>query len=123
VLLSLFLTPTTIKEEALKPIKTHYPSNPKPSFKPKRDVKKETLKPKEEAFVCMFCGCAGHLDESCFSCKRIEKRRFDYARNSYRDELSDFLSRSFSHASHCTSYHALSQFSHGPNHRSYDFDS
>jgi hypothetical protein len=30
------------KEEALKPTKTHYPSNPKPSFNPKRGVKKET---------------------------------------------------------------------------------
>jgi hypothetical protein len=30
------------EEEALKPTKTHYPSNPKPSFKPNRDVKKET---------------------------------------------------------------------------------
>jgi hypothetical protein len=28
------------EEEALKPIKTHYPSNPKPSFNPKRGVKK-----------------------------------------------------------------------------------
>jgi hypothetical protein len=28
------------KEEALKPTKTLYPSNPKSSFKPKRDVKK-----------------------------------------------------------------------------------
>jgi hypothetical protein len=27
------------KEEALKPTKTHYPSNPKPSFNPKREVK------------------------------------------------------------------------------------
>jgi hypothetical protein len=28
------------EEEALKPTKTHYPSNLKSSFKPKRDVKK-----------------------------------------------------------------------------------
>jgi hypothetical protein len=40
------------EEEALKPTKTHYPFNPKPSFKPKREVKKETPKPREEAFVC-----------------------------------------------------------------------
>jgi hypothetical protein len=26
------------EEESLKPIKTHYPSNPKPSFNPKRGV-------------------------------------------------------------------------------------
>jgi hypothetical protein len=32
------------EEEAVKPIKTHYPSNPKPSFNPKRGVKKNTPK-------------------------------------------------------------------------------
>jgi hypothetical protein len=50
------------EEEALKPTKTHYPSNPKPSFNPKREVRKETPKPREEAFVGMFCGHASHLD-------------------------------------------------------------
>jgi hypothetical protein len=50
------------EEEALKPTKTHYPSNLKSSFNPKRGVRKETPKPREEAFVCMFCGRAGHLD-------------------------------------------------------------
>jgi hypothetical protein len=54
------------EEKALKPTKTHYPSNPKPSFNSKREVRKETPKPREEAFVCIFCGCAGHLDEFCF---------------------------------------------------------
>jgi hypothetical protein len=54
------------EEEALKPTKTYYPSNPKPSFNPKRGVKKETPKPREEAFVCMFCDRASHLDEFCF---------------------------------------------------------
>jgi hypothetical protein len=44
------------EEEALKPTKTHYSSNPKPSFNPKREVKRETPKPREGAFVCMFCG-------------------------------------------------------------------
>jgi hypothetical protein len=28
------------EEEALKPIKAHYPSNPKPSFNPKREARK-----------------------------------------------------------------------------------
>jgi hypothetical protein len=75
------------KEEAtIKPTKAHYPSNPKPSFNPKREARKETPKPGEEAFVCMFCGCVGHLDDFCFFRKRIEKRRIDYARNSYCDE-------------------------------------
>jgi hypothetical protein len=41
------------EEEALKPIKTHYPSNPKPSFNPKRGVKKNTPKPIEK--VCISC--------------------------------------------------------------------
>jgi hypothetical protein len=55
------------KEEAIiKSTKAHYPSNPKRSFNPKREVRKETSKPREEAFICMFCGRAGHLDEFCF---------------------------------------------------------
>jgi hypothetical protein len=75
-------------------------------------VKKETTKPREKAFVCIFCGHAGHLDEFCFCHKRIEKRRFDYTRNSYCDEFSNFLPRSFSRASPRTSAHALSHFFH-----------
>jgi hypothetical protein len=85
------------EEEALKPTKAHYPSNPKPSFNPKREAMKETPKPKEEAFVCIFCGRAGHLDEFCFRRKRIERRRVEYARDSYRDEFIDFLPCSYSH--------------------------
>jgi hypothetical protein len=54
------------EEEALKPTKPHYPSNLKPSFNQKREARKETPKPREEAFVCMFYGRAGHLDEFCF---------------------------------------------------------
>jgi hypothetical protein len=74
------------KEEAtIKSTKTHYPSNPKPSFNPKREVRKETLKPREEIFIRMFCGRAGHLDEFCFQWKRIERRRVEYARDSYHD--------------------------------------
>jgi hypothetical protein len=41
------------KEEIIKSTKTHYPSNSKSSFNSKRSVKKETPKPKEEAFVYM----------------------------------------------------------------------
>jgi hypothetical protein len=93
------------EEETIKSIKTHYPSNLKPSFNPKREVRKETPKPREEAFVCMFCGRAGHLDEFCFRRKRIEKRCFDYARNLYRNEFTNFLPHSYS----C----ALSHFFHG----------
>jgi hypothetical protein len=103
------------EEQTIKSTKTHYPSNPKPSFNPKREVRKETPKPREEAFVCMFCGCAGHMDEFCFRHKRIEKRRFDYARNSYRNKFIDFSPRTSSRASFC--------FIHGPNYRSYGFGS
>jgi hypothetical protein len=71
----------------------------------------------------MFCGHAGHLDEFCFHRKRIEKMRFEYARNSYRDEFPDFPPRSHSRVSPLTSSRALSSFSHGPNHRSYGFGS
>jgi hypothetical protein len=126
------------KEEAtIKPTKAHYPSNPKSSFNPKREGRKETPKPREEAFICMFCGCAGHLDEFCFWCKRIERRHVEYARNSYRDEFFDVppqsysrvLPRSYSRASPRTfsralprtSSRVLPQFTHGTNHRSYGF--
>jgi hypothetical protein len=120
-----------VKEGATKPIKTHYPSNPKPSFNPKREERKKNPKPREEAFVCMFCGCAGHFDEFCFRRKRIERRCVDYARNSYRDDFIDLPPRSYSHipphsysrASPHTFLRALSHFSHGPNHRSYGFGS
>jgi hypothetical protein len=94
-------------------------------------VRKEIPKLREEAFVCMFCGHAGHLDEFCFWRKRIERRCFEYARNSYRDEFIDFLPRSYSRVAlrsySCalprTSSRALPQFSHVPKHRSYGFGS
>jgi hypothetical protein len=35
---------------------------------------KEIPKPREQAFVCIFCDHACHLDEFCFRRKRIEKR-------------------------------------------------
>jgi hypothetical protein len=125
------------EEEALKPPKAHYPSNPKSSFNPKREARKETPKPREEAFICMFCDRAGHLDEFCFRRKRIKGRRIEYARDSYRDEFLDLPSHSYSHVpprfysrasprtfsrtlSH-TSFGASPQFAHGPNHRSYGF--
>jgi hypothetical protein len=115
------------EEEALKPTKPHYPSNPKPSFNPKREVRKETPKSREKTFICMFCGHAGHLDEFSFRRKRIERRRVEYARDSYRDEFIDFPPHSYSHApprfySHASPHtfsRALPQFAHGPNHRSY----
>jgi hypothetical protein len=109
------------EEKIIKSTKTHYPSSPKLSFNPKREVRKEIPKTREEAFICIFCGRAGHLNEFFFRHKRIEEMCFYYARNSYRDELSNFLPRSFSRASPRTSYRALFYFSHGPNHCSYGF--
>jgi hypothetical protein len=126
------------KEEAtIKSTKAHYPSNPKPSFNPKIEARKETLKPRDEAFICMFYSRAGHLDEFCFRRKRIERMRVEYARDSYRDEFIDILPHSYSHvlsrfysrasphtfsrALPHTFSCALPQFAHGPNHRSYDF--
>jgi hypothetical protein len=111
------------EEKTIKSTKAHYPSKPKPSFNPKREVMKENPKSRDEAFVCMFRGRAGHLDEFCFRQKRIEKMRFEYARNSYRDEFFEFPPHSYSRASLCTFSHALPQFSDGPNHRSYGFGS
>jgi hypothetical protein len=126
------------KEEAtIKFTKAHYPSNPKPSFNLMREARKETPKPREEAFICMFCGRAGQLDEFCFRRKRIERRHIEYARNSYRDEFFDVppqsysripphsysraSPRTFSHALPHNSSCALPQFAHKPNHRSYGF--
>jgi regulator of replication initiation timing len=55
------------KDEAtIKPIKAHYSSNPKSSFNPKREIRKETSKLRDEAFIYMFYGRAGHLDGFCF---------------------------------------------------------
>jgi hypothetical protein len=105
------------EEETIKFTKPYYPSSPKSSFKLKRDVKKKNPKPRKKAFVYMFCGRTCHLDEFCFRRKRIEKRRFDYARNLYHDEFSDFPPRSVSRASPRTSSRALSHFSNRPNHR------
>jgi hypothetical protein len=127
------------EEKALKPTKAYYPSNTKSSFNPKREIRKETPKPRDKAFIYMFCGRAGHLDEFCFRQKRIERRRVEYARDSYCDEFIDFSPRSYSHVPPRfyyrasprtfsrglprTSSSASPQFVHGPNHRSYGFSS
>jgi hypothetical protein len=119
------------EEVTIKPTKAHYPSNPKPFFNPKRETSKETPKSREEGFVYMFCDRADQLDEFCFRHKRIERRRVKYDRDSYHDEFIDFSPHSYSHvpprfysrASPCTSSRAFTQFSFGPNHHSYGFDS
>jgi hypothetical protein len=111
------------EEEAPKPTKAYYPSNPKLSFNPKREVKRESLKSREEAFVCMFYDRADYLDEFYFQCKRLERMHVGYAGNSYRDEFFDFPPRSYSRASPHTSSRAFPKFSYAYNHRSYGFGS
>jgi hypothetical protein len=54
------------EEVTIKSTKAHYQSNSKPSFNPMREARKETPKPREDVFVCMFCGRAGHLVQFCF---------------------------------------------------------
>jgi hypothetical protein len=100
-------------------------------------VKREIPKLRDDAFICMFCGHAGHLDEFYFWQKKIERRRVEYARDSYRDVFLDLPPHSHSHvsphsysraSSHTfsralsrTSSCALPQFAYGPNHHSYGF--
>jgi hypothetical protein len=103
------------EEESFKPIKTHYPSNLKPSFNPKNGVKKNTLNSNEKVYICIFYGHTGQLNEFCFQRKRMEKRHVNYAENSYHDEFINF-------SPHFSS-RAPSHFSHVPNNRSYDFGS
>jgi hypothetical protein len=117
-----FISSSTYHKEevTIKSTKSHYPSNPKPSFNPKREAMKESPKPRDEAFICMFCGHAGHLDKFCFRRQRIERRRVEYARDSYRDEFIDFPPHFYSHvppltfsrALSCTSSYVLPQFTH-----------
>jgi hypothetical protein len=115
VLPSLFLSLiiTKRKNHSNQPKPTTHPFLSHPSTL--RVVKKNTPNPSEEVYICMFCGREGHLDEFCFQCKRMEKRRVEYARNSYHDEFITFPPHFYSRA--------LSHFSHGPNHRSYGFGS
>jgi hypothetical protein len=54
------------EEKTIKSTKAHYPSYPNPSFNAKREVRKETPKSREEAFMCMFYGRTGYFDEFYF---------------------------------------------------------
>jgi hypothetical protein len=115
-----FVPKSTYKdeEETLKAKQIPYPPNPKSSFNLKRAQKQTTnssMPNHDGIYTCMFYVRAGHLDEFCFRCKRMEKRPVDYARNSYHNEFIDFLP----HISSRPLYH----FSHGPNHWSCDFGS
>jgi hypothetical protein len=125
------------EEVTIKFTKAYYPFNSKPSFNLNREARKETPKSREEDFVCIFYGRAGHLDEFCFRRKRLERRHIEYARDSCHDEFLDVppqsysripprsysraLSRIFSRTSSRTFLRVLPQFAHGLNHRSYGF--
>jgi hypothetical protein len=45
------------EEEALKPTKTQYPSNPQPSFNPKREVKRESPKLRGSFYLYVLWSC------------------------------------------------------------------
>jgi hypothetical protein len=60
------------EEEALKPTKAHYPSNPKSSFNPKRDVKRET--PSREMMLLFACFVVGRVIWMSFAFNESELR-------------------------------------------------
>jgi hypothetical protein len=116
------------EQEALKPTKVHYPSNPNPSFNPKREKERNPQAKRGSFYLHVLWPCWS-LRRFFFRWKRIERRHVEYARDSYRDEFIDFLPHSYSHvpprfysrALSRTFSRALPQFAHGPNHRSYGF--
>jgi hypothetical protein len=115
-----FVPTSTYKdeEETLKVKQIPYPPNQEPSFNWKRAQMQTTnssMPNLDGVYTCMFCRCAGHMDEFCFRCKRMEKRHVDYARLSYHNEFIDFLPH--------ISSRAPSHLSHGPNHYLYGFGS
>jgi hypothetical protein len=61
------------KEEALNPTKTHYPSNSKPSFNPKREVRKES--PSRERKFLFACFVAVLVTWMSFASVTRELRR------------------------------------------------
>jgi hypothetical protein len=127
VLLSLFLALATIKKRKHSNQPNPLPIQYKGILQSKERSKEGNPRPREEAFVCIFCGRASHLDEFCFRRKRIERRRVEYARDSYHDKFIDFPPCSYSHvpprfysrALPRTFSRVLPQFAHGPNHHSY----
>jgi hypothetical protein len=82
-----FVSISTYKdeEETLKAKPIPYHPNSNPSFNPKK-VQRQTIDSSmsnfDGVYTCMFCGRVSHLDKFYFRRKRIEKRCFDYARNS-----------------------------------------
>jgi hypothetical protein len=110
------------EEEALKPTKTHYPSNLKLSFKPKRDMKKETPSLERKFLFAYFVAVLVTWMSFAFIARELRRDALTML-EAHPDEFSNFLPHSYSRALPCTSSHVLSHFSRGPNHRSYGFGS
>jgi hypothetical protein len=73
---ALMFVPSSIyhkEEEAFKPTKTHYPSNPKPSVSLKREVRKET--PSQERKLSFACFVAVLVTWKSFASSARELRR------------------------------------------------
>jgi hypothetical protein len=115
------------EEEALKPTKAHYPSNPKPSFNPKREARKETPKLRGKLlfayFVAVlvtwmsFASGGRELRGDVLSMLDSYRHEFiDFSLCSYSHVLRRFYSRAsphtFSRAFPRTSSGALPQFAH-----------
>jgi hypothetical protein len=99
------------KEETIKSTKTHYQSSPKPSFNPKREVRKEIPKPREEAFVAVLVTWMSFASVA----KELKRGALSMVESHIMMSSLIFLPRSYSRA--------LSHFFHGPNHHSYGFGS
>jgi hypothetical protein len=107
------------KEEAtIKPTKAHYPSNPKPSFNPKREVRKEP--PNQERKLSCACFVAAPVTWMSFASGARGLRGGALIMPKTHIMMSFLI---FHLALPHTSSHALPQFSQGPNHHSYGFDS
>jgi hypothetical protein len=111
------------EEEALKPTKTHYTSNPKSSFKPKRDVKKETPSRERKLLYAYFVAVLVTWMSFASGARGLRGGTLSMPKiHIVMSFLIFCLALSLSTLPH-TSSHALSRFFHGPNHRSYGFGS
>jgi hypothetical protein len=111
------------EDEAFKSTKTHYPSNPKPSFNPKREVRKESPKSREKSLCACFIAVS--VTWMSFASVARELRRCALTMPKTHIVISSLIFHLFSYyrASPHTSSRALSHFSHRPNYRSYGFGS
>jgi hypothetical protein len=109
-------------EKILIPTKTHYPSNLKQSFNPKREVKKETPNRERKLLFAYFVSVLVTWMSVAFGVREL-RRDILTMLETHCDEFINLSARSYSHVLSRTSSRALPQFSHGPNHYSYGFGS